>query len=214
MREITQNNVVRLGFVAGVFAIVLFSAPAAHAALTANSQLSQEITDGTLSTSIRDAGGAIVASPSFTLSGVNVSTAQQTTTGTFGSDSQRITVDNPGGADGGWTLSLAATGGETATWTNGSATYAFNGTASAGQLTIDASIGTLTPTGTNTATGITKGTSTAFSGATPVTILTAASGSEDIWNGYITGIGVSQTIPASQPTGTYTISLTQTVATQ
>ena len=51
----------------------------------------------------------------------------------------------------------------------------------------------------------------AFSAATPITLLTAAAGSEDVWNGYVTGIGLSQVIPASAPVGTYTINLTQTV---
>ena len=213
MRGLVNNNVVRLGLIAGVLAIVLVSTPAAHAVTTSstNSQLSQQITAGTISTSIRDAGGAVVASPSFTLGSVAVSTVQQTATGTFGSNTQRITVDNPGGADNGWVLSLAATSGASATWVSGGNSYAFNGTAATGQLTINPAAGTLTPTGTNTATGITKGTSAAFASSTPITLLTAGTTAEKIWNGYITGIGVSQTIPASQPVGTYTISLTQTL---
>ena len=211
MRVLVKSKSVKLSAIALALVVVaLASAPAAHAALTATSQLSQQNTAGTLSTSIRDASNVVVASPSFSMGSVAVSTSTQTATGTFGSNTQRISVDNPGGANAGWTLSLAATGGTSATWTSGGNTYAFNGNTTTGQLTINPAAATLTAV-TGTSTGITKGTSSAFSGATPITLLNAASGSDDIWNGYITGVGVSQAIPASQPAGTYTFDLTQTV---
>ena len=59
---------------------------------------------------MRDSGGAVVASPSFAMGAVAVSTSTQTSTGTFGSNSQRITVDNPNGSTNGgaWTLALNA----------------------------------------------------------------------------------------------------------
>lgn len=181
-----------------------------NAATTATSQLSQSISAGVLSTSIRDASGVVVASPSFSMSSGVASTSTQTTTGTFGSNSQRITVDNPGGANNGWVLALAATGGAGTTWTSGGNTYAYNGTATTGQLSIDPSVATLT-VASGTSTGITKGTAATFSAATPITLLTAANTASTIWNGYITGVGASQIIPASQAIGTYTLNLTQTV---
>lgn len=211
---VRSEKIAKVSFVVmAIVAVGVLGAPAAHAALTANSTLSQSIGSGTLSTSIRDESGAVVSGPSFSLTSTNVSTSAQTATGTWGSASQRITVDNPGGANNGWVLSLAATGGASATWASGGNTYAFNGNASTGQLTVDPSASTLT-VATGTTTGVTKGTSAAFTGSTPITLLTAAGSSDDIWNGYITGVGVSQTIPASQPAGTYTISLTQTVTAQ
>ncbi len=207
MRVILSRGIVTLS----VLAVVVLGTPAAYAALTTGSTLSQSITAGTLSTSIRDASGVVVPTPSFSMGAVTASTTVQTATGTFGSSSQRITVDNPGGANNGWVLSLAATGGGTATWTSGGNTYPFNGTTTTGQLTINPAAATLTAV-SGTSTGITKGTSSAFASSTPITLLTAASGSDDVWNGYITGVGVSQIIPASQVIGTYTIDLTQTVA--
>lgn len=209
-----KNKSVRLFVaVAGLVGVAVAGAPAAHAALTATSQLSQSITAGTLSTSIRDASNAVVASPSFSMGSVTVSTNAQTATGTWGSNTQRISVDNPGGANAGWTLTIAATGGGSATWTSGGNTYAFNGNATTGQLTVNPAAATLTAV-TGTTTGITKGSSAAFSGVTPITLLTAAANSDDIWNGYITNVGISQAIPASQPAGTYTFDLTQTVTAQ
>lgn len=193
--------------VVGVLAI----SSSAHAALTANSQLTQSITAGTISTDIRDAGGVVVSSPTFAMNAATVSNSMQTVTGTFGTSTQRISVDNPGGANGGWTLALNATVPGTGTWTSGGNTYAYNGAAAAnGQLTVNPAAGTLTSV-TGGSTGITLGTSATFTGTSSITLINAAAASADIWNGYVTGIGLSQTIPASQPSGSYTLNMTQTV---
>lgn len=180
-------------------------------------RLSQVINAGTLSTDIVDGAGVSVASPAFSMTSTSVKTTCQTITGTYGDTGQRVSVDNPGGANAGWNLTIAATGGPTATWTNGAATYKFNDTAgtgcTAGQLTLNPSVATLGLNGTSTSTGVTKGSSASFvSGSVDsITLMSASAASEDIWNGYLTGIGVSQKIPASTPAGTYTIDLTQTV---
>jgi hypothetical protein len=214
-----KNQTTRNGFIGSLTAIALIVGltPAVQAATTANSNLTQTINAGVLSTSILDAGGSVVASPSFAMTAGTVSTsAGQTVTGTFGSNTQRITVDNPGASNTGFTLTLAATTGPTATWTNGTNTYPFNaGTSAAGQLTVNATPGTLTPV-VGAATGITKGTTATFSGGTntPVSLLNAGATSDDVWNGYLTGVTLSQTIPAATPAGSYTIGLTQTVTAQ
>lgn len=200
-----------LGIVS-VLTVAVVGAPFAYGDGAASSKLSQAINAGVLTTSIRDSSGAVVASPSFSMNAATASTSVQTVTGTFGSDSQRITVDNPGGANSGWTLSIAGTAGAAEVWTTGGGTphtYPFNGTSTTGQLTLDPSVATLTVV-SGTATNVTKGTSAAFSGSTPITLLTASSSAEPVWNGYVTGVGVSQVIPASTPVGTYTINLTQT----
>lgn len=193
------------------FVIALLATSFAYAQSTTNSTVTQVINAGVLSTSIRDAGGSVVGSPSFAMTAVAASTSMQTATGTFGSSTQRITVDNPGGANAGWTLALNASTPGTGTWTSGGNTYPYNGaTAALGRLTVNPAAGTLTAT-VGGATGVALGASATFSASTPVTMITAAAGSADIWNGYVTGIGLSQTIPASQALGTYTINMTQTV---
>ncbi len=195
-------------------AVMALAVPMTYAQTTANSQLTQEINAGVLSTSIRDGSGAVVGSPSFAMSAISASTSQQTSTGTFGAAGQRITVDNPGGANNGWTLALNATTPGTGVWTTGGGspiTYPYNGvSAAAGQLTVNAAAGTITSV-IGGSTGITLGTSATFASTTPITIITAASNSADVWNGYVTGIGLSQTIPPAQAVGNYTISMTQTV---
>lgn len=194
------------------FALAAIATPAAYAALTADSQLTQQINAGVLSTDIRDASNAVVANPVFAMGAVAVSTSQQTATGTFGDNAQRISVDNPAGANNGWTLTLNGKTPATSQWTGGAGSYKYNGaTAAEGQLTVNATAGTITPV-TGGATGVSKGASATFNSASPITIMSADASSADIWNGYITGIGLSQTIPAAQPAGTYTLDMTQTVA--
>ena len=206
-----KNRAKKLLAFAAVLAVAGTSAPAAYAALTATSTLSQTITAGTISTDIRDGSNVVVGSPSFAMNATTISTSQQSATGTFGTASQRISVDNPGGANAGWTLTLCATVPGTGVWTSGGNTYAYNGSVSTGRLTIDPSVGTLTArTGVNT--NISKGTSASFTGSAAITLLSAAAGADDIWNGYLTGVALTQDIPASQPAGTYTLSMTQTVA--
>jgi len=192
-----------------------------------NTNVTQTINVGTLVTDIRNASRVPVANPTFALSATTFSFDCQTTTGSLGSDAQRIYVDNPGAANAGWTLTIAATGGATANWANGGATQAFdyNDPTSAGctdgvdadsvggQLTLNPNAGLLAAdcTGCST-TDISKGASASFSqGATDsVTLLNAASTSDDAGRWYLTGVGLSQTIPAGQFNDSYSINLTVT----
>jgi len=210
------------------FVIVISSSGVAYAANTPT--FNQTITSGGLSTDILDASRVSVASPSATMSPKGFSftclTGGSASTGTLGTDSQRLYVVNPSGANNGWTLTIAATSGATALWSDGgSNTYDFNdaGTAGcsdgadadtkAGQLTIDPSVGTLTADCTScTTANITKGSTSAFVEGTQnnVTLLNAALASDDVWRGYLTGATLSQTIPAETPGAAYTINMTLT----
>ncbi len=176
-----------------------------------SSDLYQTINEGTITTDIRDSNNALVSNPSFDLTNATVSTSQQTTTGTLGTNDQRLSVDNPGGANNGFTFTLNATNPGTSQWSNGTNTYSYNDTPANGQLTIDPSTSTWTAR-VGTTTSISKGVQASFTGPTAITLATSSSALEDIWNGYVTGIGLSQTIPANTPAGNYTIQMTQTVA--
>lgn len=196
-----------------------------------NSTFNQTINAGVLSTDILDASRNPVASPAVGMSAKNFSftcqSAGSASTGTFGTNTERIYVTNPGAANNGWTLTLAATGGATATWSDGGTnTFDFNDAGGsgctdggdadtkAGQLTVDPSVGTLTTDCTTcVATNITKGSSTGYVQATTdsVTLLNAAAASDDVWRGYLTGVNLSQTIPAETPAATYTLNMTLTV---
>lgn len=184
----------------------------AYAALTANSTLTQSITAGTISTDFRDGSYALVTNPTFTMNAITVSNAQQTATGTFGDSTRRIAVDNPGGANNGWTLTLNAAVPASDVWTSGGNTYDFNAaSAASGQLTVNANAGTLTAV-IGTTTGITKGSSSTFTTTSPISLLAAAAGADDIGRYTLYGVTLSQTVPASTPAGSYSITMVQTVA--
>ncbi len=192
---------------------VFVGAPAAFAALTASSNLTQTVNPGALSTSILDSGGSPVVSPSFGMSATTASTTTQTSTGIFGDNAQRITVENPGASNTGWTLALSATG----SWSDGGTnSYPYDGaSAAAGQLSVNPSVGTLNST-FGTSVGISTGSSSTFvSGSvSSIQLLNAGAGSDDAWRGYLTGVGLSQTVPAATPAANYSLTVTQTVTAQ
>lgn len=203
----SKKTVLGLLVAAGV---VAFGGAAVYAAN--QTQLEQIITAGTLTTDVVDGSGNPVASPQISLPTVSASPAQQTTNATYPSGTDRVVVTNPGGANNGWNLTIAATDGPTALWqrTTAGASFDYNGTAAEGQLTIDAAAATLS----NPATGITQpGAPVAFAQGTvdSITLLSASNAAPGVWQGYLTGIGIQQTIPAGQAPGTYRINLTQTV---
>lgn len=223
-------------FVAAVLLLVaLFAATPLLPDVTfaaSNSNFTQTINAGTLATDIRDSTTASVANPSVGMSTISYPfaclTGASRPTGTFGTNNERIYVDNPGNANNGWTLTLAATGGATTLWQNGGSTqnYDFNdpggsgctdgGDADsvAGQLSIDPSVGAInTHCASCNSTGITLGSASAYNQGTTdsITLVNAASSSSDFGRWYFTGIDADQTIPAEQAADSYTINLTLTV---
>lgn len=192
---------------------------AVYASVVTN--FSQTINAGTLSVGIVDGSYATVVSPSVAMSPTTVSFNCETSTGTFGTTTQQIYISNPGAANDGWVVSLAASN-PTDVWNSVLATTSFDfnnpaGTGcTGGQMTVNPSVGTLAigSCGTCTTTGITKGTSSAFNqGVTDsITILTASAGSDDIGDWTLQGVAVSQKIPAQQPAASdYNIDLTLSI---
>ena len=218
--------------VAGYIAIMLM-ATIAYAANTTD--LTQTINAGTLATDIRDDSRVTVGSPSVAFSASTFScdclSGGSRPSGTFGTNTERIYVDNPGAANDGWTLALAATGGATDQWENGGVTetYDFNDPSGApagctdgggdadglaGQLSVDPTTGTInTDCGSCASTNISLGSASAFNqGVTDsITLLNAALASDNIGRWYLTGVDMDQTIPAEQPNDSYTINMTLTV---
>lgn len=193
-----------------------------------NATVTQVINSGTLTTDIRDASRVTVASPVFAMTAAPFSFNCQTLTGSLGSNTQRIYIDNPSSANNGWTLTVAATGGATSLWNNTGVTQSFDfndpttagcadgadADSKAGQMTLNPSAGTLTADCTTCAvTNITKGSSSAFNQGTldSITLLTAAAASDDVGRWYLTGVTVSQSVPAEQPADSYSFGLTATV---
>lgn len=187
----------------------------------ADTEFTQTISAGTLTTSILSETGQSVAAPSVPFSTVATSATCQTdgSTGVLGTNAQRLYVDNPGAAAAGWSLSIAATDGSSAEWEgSGANAYAFNdpadGGCDAGQLTIDPSAATidLDCASTCTNTGVSVGSTHPFVAGTDdaATLVSAGASSDDVWRGYLTDVEAVQTIPASQVPDDYSIDMTIT----
>ncbi|MBI4426260.1 MAG: hypothetical protein HY567_01680 [Candidatus Kerfeldbacteria bacterium] len=190
--------------------------PFADLAYAANTtQLSQTINAGTLGVDVVDGSGNSVGSPTVGFGAVTFSFDQQTGSGTLGTSSQKIRLSNgrqaPAAA---WTLSVAGSA-PSALWTSGGDTFDFNNaTAANGVMTVDPSTGTITPTNSYTATGVTLGSSNTFLQATrdSLTILQGSTSASQPGRWDLAGITLSNTIPATQPPGTYTVTLVLTVS--
>ncbi len=178
---------------------------------------------GVLSVDIVDSMGSVVASPVMNMFASVFEFPFQTTTGIFGTTTEKIRITNTTAVPG-WTLSVAASS-TTAIWNGVSTNYDFNDpTANAGdggdadslggQLTIDpATSGVITPQGGCSSTGISLGSSAAFSeGVTDQITIAVASGGADVscfWD--LTNIDISQTLPPEQGSDTYTIDMVLTI---
>ncbi|MBI4092424.1 MAG: hypothetical protein HY420_00700 [Candidatus Kerfeldbacteria bacterium] len=182
---------------------------------SSQTQLSQTINAGTLGVDIVDASNVTVGSPSVAFSAVtfNFDTVQNST-GTLGASSQKIRLSNGRSAPAvAWNLTVAAASGATALWSDGgSNTFDFNGSSAQGRLTVDASVGTITPTNSYTSTGLSKGSSTSFAQGTTdsITLLSASTSADQPGRWDFTGVGLTQTIPAFQTPAAYTLSLALT----
>ena len=199
---------------------IVFAAP--------TSSFTQTINPGTLAVDIVNAGYTPVASPTVAMTPVTFNFACQSSTGTFGTATEQIYVQNPDAADDGWSISIAASA-PTAVWDSAGEDFDFNDPGSSGCVddTDADSLGgqlTVNPVGGTIATGscsscstnnITKGSSSAFveGSVNSITLLTGASGSDDIGAWTLQGVALSQAIPGEQPAASdYSISLTVTIA--
>jgi hypothetical protein len=219
-------------------ALAIVSMPAVAFAAS-NSNFTQTINTGTLTTDILDASRNSVASPAVAMSAKSFSfscySGGTASTGTFGTNTERIYVSNGDAADNGFTLTVAATSGASATWANTGATQKFDfndssgapagcsdgadagGDTFAGQMTINPAAGSLTTDCVSCSlTGVSLGSSAAFNQGTVdnITLINAGSTSNDIWRGYLANASISQTVPAEQTPDSYTLNLTLTATAQ
>jgi len=201
---------------------------ATYVLASSTSNFTQTINAGTLAVDIVDGSYVTVDNPTMAMSAATFSFSCQTKTGSFGTASEVIYVSNPDAADNGWTVSLAAQA-TTNVWDSAGTDFDFNdptdsgctdgadADAFGGQMTVDASVGTLA-VGQCVSCGtanITKGSSAAFSEGTTntITILTGDALSDDIGDWKLTGVSISQKIPAEQPAATdYNINMVLSIA--
>jgi len=177
---------------------------------------------GSLDVGIVDDVGSPVANPNVHLDTASLGFTCQTTSGTFGSSTEKIRVANDT-AGAAWTLTIATS--TNAYWLGGSAQFDFNdagstgcadsgdGDSLAGQLTLDPSGAVVTPEGGCSSTGISKGSLAAFAeGSVDTITLITADGTADTgcyWD--VTDIGISQSLPAEQLSDEYALELVLTL---
>jgi hypothetical protein len=185
---------------------------------------------GSLDISIVDNSGVTVSSPSVSFGSLPTQWSCQSSAAILGSASQKMRITNNLSSSG-WTTSIAATNGSHTLWQSAASHYYDYNDASgspagcsagldsdiyAGQLGVSPSIGSSSPQSGCTNTGITLGSTAYFSeGITDAIGLASGSSSASrfcYWD--ITGIGLTQRVPAAQPNGSYYLDLTITVATQ
>ena len=229
---------VRLWFAiaAVLLLVVVVALNPLRSSAASNSDFTQTINAGTLVTDIRDNTGASVANPSVAFGAVSAAfsclTGGARPQATFGTNTERIYVDNPNDVTQ-WDLTLAAAS-NTDVWENGgaTATYDYNDPDAggdctdgvtdadgvAGQLFVDPTVGTVTADCTGGfcgTTGVTEGSTAAtYAEGTvdDITLMQADNTSDPFGRWYITGIDMRQSIPAGQAADNYTINLVLTVA--
>ena len=183
--------------------------------------------DGSLDIRFADTADATLTNPTTVFSAAMTGKTASTTTAKLSNNSsQQLEVANSLSTTG-WSVSLAATGGPTAKWTQtgGAANYAFNSTnADQGQLSVDLSSSAFTASGSTplgqacTTAGLSYGAGGAFvagtASANAITLATASSSSGLTCLFKLQDISLKQTIPAYQKPGTYTLPVTVTVVAQ
>ena len=182
---------------------------------------------GSLDVRFADATNATLTNPTTVFSAAMTSRTASTTTAKLSNNSsQQLEVANSLSTTG-WSVSLAATGGPTAKWTQtgSAANYAFNSTnTDQGQLSVDLSSSAFTASGSTplgqacTTAGLSYGAGGAFvagtASANAITLATASSSSGLTCLFKLQDISLKQTIPAYQKPGTYTLPVTVTVVAQ
>lgn len=210
---IDYSRVVRDVVVATLVIVAIALLPLESAVRAVTSNFQQTITAGTLAVDITDSSYVTVGSPSVVFGSSTFSFACSSSTGTLGTSSQQIYVQNPDAADSGWSVSIAGSA-TTAFWDGAASDFDFNDPTTAGctdgadadslagQMSIafgGASFDKGACLTCNT-TGISVGSGSAFAEGTTnsITLFTGASGSSDIGDWYLRGVGLTQTIPPEQ----------------
>ncbi|MEK7145908.1 MAG: hypothetical protein AAB802_01870 [Patescibacteria group bacterium] len=223
--KLTRKHFALLPFISGMLLFMQVMSVMA----SSTPSLSQVITDGTQTIDIVDGSGTTVGSPAFSLSALGFSFSSQTSTGTLGGSTQKIRVYNPT-ADATWTVSMAATSGTSAVWSGSGTSYDFNDSGTdgsddadsdskGGRLTVDASVSTVAGVPDDStcspSTGISKGSSSAFqevaTAVSSITLLTGSASATTYCRWDLTDVSLSQVVPESQPSDTYSLGMTLTI---
>jgi hypothetical protein len=211
--EISQKSLIT----AFVFCVLIWAQTYVYA--SNQSEFDQTISAGSLSVDIVDGSGNTVGSPAAAFASKSFSFDTQTSAGTFGTASQKIRASNPTATDT-WTVNLAGSA-TTATWTSGSNHYDFNDSNGSGytdgadtdsyggQITVDPSGGTIAGVSGCSTSNVSVGASDSFvEGSTDsIDLMSATTGAATSCRWDLTGVALSQKIPAAQTAGSYALTM-------
>jgi hypothetical protein len=167
---------------------------------------------GVLSVVFVDGAGATIASPVVSFTGITAGTTSAN--GVLGTASSKVRITNTRSIAP-WSLTIAATAGPSGSWSNGTNTMSFDQPGSGSALTIDPTSGAVTAVNAPcTTAGLTLGSLATFNQGVvdSITLLTAGAGADTACAWDMTGANLTQTVPASQPAGSYSIPMTITVS--
>lgn len=202
-----------------VITLLLFSSlliGGIYAATDVATTLNQTINAAALSIAIVDDNGDPVVTPSVSFTAFSFSFEPGNSPGILGTSTQKIRVSNPT-MTAAWSVSIAATEGESAVWSDGGTnSYAYNHATDAdlGRLTVNAATnGVVTPASGCSNTNVTKGSSATFVHTTTpsITILSAIAGADTLCYWDLTAVDLTQRIPASQAPASYSLSMTLSI---
>ncbi|HCP08742.1 MAG TPA: hypothetical protein DIT25_03030 [Candidatus Moranbacteria bacterium] len=196
-----------------LFVIIMIFAGGGYFFCAASNEISfMHNISGSLDIQVVDPEGNPVGNPSLLFSSGIFSPAAQTVTANLGSAAERIRLTNPSGTTDTWTLSIAATNGATAVWTNGINSYDFNDPNGGGQMTVNPSMANISGVGETSTANVSKGSIFAFSQGSKdsIDLMSASAGAVKPGQWDLTGVAISQTIPGGQAVGSYSISMTLT----
>ena len=166
--------------------------------------------DGALTLDIVDDLGDEVLDPQVIMSGITTNFQNQVSTGSLGVSTQKIRLSNTTQSNE-WSVSIAATNGNTEVWSDGTDSFDYNDV-TAGQLTLDPSLATVVRDDSGSIAGISLGGESSFLQGTLDSITLFSSTTAANMHHYdLTGIQLSQFVPSVQADGDYVLNLMITV---
>lgn len=187
-------------------------------------------TAGIVSVGFVSPSGSAVTRPKFAFSPVSSIPSCQQSTGMFGgSDSGYLRVSTVGNSGSGWGVAIAPTDGAVSLWSNGSdgkyydhndgsgsppgCASGSDGDIFAGQLQMSLGGASIVPSPGCSSNGVTLGhANSSFTASTgALSIMSATSSTQSSCYFELSGASFTQTIPANQPPGNYSINMTVTV---
>ncbi len=179
----------------------------------------QAIPSALLESRLVDSSNNPIGPTSFPMSATTSRFTCQTTTGTLTNSNAKIRAAAGSNYTSGWTLSLGATGGAGATWSNGAgSTYSYNNPAgsgcTAGQLTVNGTGATYQHPCINLGSGVTgfTGISSFSSGSVDsITLMSASPSATRECFRYAYGYALTQQIPPEKRSGSYSLPMTLTM---